>query len=404
MIALHRISHRRPKVVHVCAIDWTVQALLKPQILALKGAGYDVYAMCAPDKYGQSLKDDGIEMIPLDIHRSITPFRDLKTLWQLYRVFRREKFDIVHTHTAKVSLLGQMAAWLAGVPVIVNTVHGFYFHENMKPAKRWFYIAMEWLAAKCSTMILSQNPEDVATAIKLGLGAPTKIKLLGNGVDLTEFAPDRFDADFKSKKRAEIDIDNSAIVVGIIGRLVREKGYLELFEAMGKVISENRNVRLLIIGPEEPEKADRISATTFRQYNIAEQTRWLGHRDDVPELLACCDIYVLPSWREGFPRSAIEAAAMALPIVATNIRGCRQVVNDGVTGLLVPIRNSTELGDAITRLVNNESLRHKMGQAGFEKAKREFDERKVCKIVVDTYRTLLENRGSMPEGHYFNDG
>jgi glycosyltransferase involved in cell wall biosynthesis len=142
----------------------------------------------------------------------------------------------------------------------------------------------------------------------------------------------------------------------------------------------------MVIGPEEPEKADRISQAILAHYGIAERTRWLGSRDDIPELLACCDIYTLPSWREGFPRSAIEAAAMGLPIVATDIRGCRQVVKDGTNGFLVPVRNIGLLGSAIKRLIADEDLRARMGRAGCEKARREFDEQKVCQIVLDTYR------------------
>ena len=141
---------------------------------------------------------------------------------------------------------------------------------------------------------------------------------------------------------------------------------------------KNKKVWLLIIGPEELEKADRISPWVFKKYGIEKRTRWLGPRDDIPELLACSDIYVLPSWREGFPRSAIEVAAMGLPIVATNIRGCRQVVEDGNNGLLVPLKNVEELQETLEKLVNDAQLRSQMGQAGYEKAQREFDEQKIC--------------------------
>ena len=389
MIALQKTNNPRAKVVHVCAIDWTVQALLKSQILALKKAGYDVYVMCTPDKYRQSLKDEGIEMIPITIHRSLTPFRDLKTLWQMYRVFRREKFDIVHTHTPKVSLLGQMAAWLARVPIIINTVHGFYFHDDMYWAKYKFYVLMEKIAARFSSRILSQNPEDVETAMKLGICKRDRIKMLGNGVDLSKFDPARFDAAFRRRKKAQVGLPEDALVVSIIGRLVREKGYLELFEAMRSVMANNDNVWLLIIGAQEPEKTGRLSSQALAEYGIAERTRYLGIREDIPELLACCDIYTLPSWREGFPRSAIEATAMALPVVATNIRGCRQVVDDGINGLLVPLRDSASLVMALEKLIADNILRRKMGRAGYEKSRRQFNEVRVCDVVLDTYNRLL---------------
>jgi glycosyltransferase involved in cell wall biosynthesis len=260
----------------------------------------------------------------------------------------------------------------------------------MKPLVRRFYVAMEWIAAKCSTIILCQNPEDIETAVKLGICKYNKIKLLGNGVDLSIFDPFKFDDEFKHRKRSEIGVPENAVVVGIIGRLVKEKGYLELFEAMRDIMARNKNVWLVIIGPEEPEKSDRISPDTLAEYNITSQTCWLGDRYDVAELLACCDVYTLPSWREGFPRSAIEAAAMRLPIVTTNVRGCRQVVEDGVNGLLVPLKNIDALTSAIKKLIEDQQVRQKMGQAGYEKARREFDEQNVCRIVLDTYKQLLE--------------
>jgi glycosyltransferase involved in cell wall biosynthesis len=379
-------GHAETSVAVVCAIDITLKVLLIAQVKAAQQAGYVVHGVCTEGPDFQWLRDQGVTMHAVTIRRSISPLSDLIALWRMFRYFKREKIDIIHTHTPKCSLLGQLAAKLAGVPTIINTIHGFYFHDNMKPMARRFYVLMERIAALCSTKILSQNPEDVETAVRLGICNRDKIRLLGNGVDLSKFDPRRFDKEFQRKKRTEIGLPQAAIVVGIIGRLVKEKGYLELFEAMQPIMRADPNVWLMVIGPEEPEKADRISQAILAHYGIAERTQWLGSRDDIPELLACCDIYTLPSWREGFPRSAIEAAAMGLPIVATDIRGCRQVVEDGASGFLVPVRNSGSLGSAIKRLIAEEDLRARMGRAGSEKARREFDEQTVCRIVLDTYR------------------
>ncbi len=380
------------KLAIITAVDTSLKVLLIAQIKALQKEGYGVHGICSDGPNFDFLKQEGLEMHGITIKRSISPFSDMAALWKMYRFFKKEKIGIVHTHTPKCSLLGQLAAKLAGVPVIINTIHGFYFHENMKTLTKWFYIVMEWIAGKCSTMSLSQNQEDIKTAIKLKICKPDKIKLLGNGVNLERFNSARFDSNFKTQKRQEIDIPQDAVVIGIIGRLVREKGFLELFDAFKEIIKEHNNVWLIIIGPEEPEKTDRISADTFKQYGIEDRTIYLGIRDDIPELLACCDIYTLPSWREGLPRSAIEAAAMALPIVATNIRGCRQVVESGKNGLLVELKNTSELKNALVKLIENPALRIQMGQAGCEKAQKEFDENKVCEIVLDTYKQLLAKR------------
>lgn len=379
----------KKKLAVVSAVDSTFKVLLLAQLKAAQKAGYDVHGVCTKGQNFSMLKSQGIRMYSIEINRSIAPFSDIVALWKMYRFFKRENVNIVHTHTPKCSLLGQLAAKLAGVPVIINTVHGFYFHDDMKPLARWFFIIMEWIAGKCSTVILSQNSEDIDTAIKLGICKPDRIKLLGNGVNLNKFNPERFDDNFKKQKRKEIGVPEDVTVIGIIGRLVKEKGYLELLEAFREIIKKHNNVWFVIIGPEEPEKTNRISADTFKQSGIEERTKYLGSRDDVPELLSCFDIYVLPSWREGFPRSAIEAAAMRLPIITTNIRGCRQVVEDGKNGLLVPLKKSKELEKALIKLIENLKLREQMANAGYKKAKKEFDEQKVCEIVLQTYEDCL---------------
>ena len=378
------------KLAVITAVDITMSGLVLAQLKAARDRGYEVHGVCTEGSNFPSLREEGIQMHGVTIYRKMSPFRDLKTLWKLYSLFRCERFSVVHTHTPKVSLLGQLAAKLAGVPVIINTVHGYYFHENMKPLPRLFYTAMEWIASRCSTFILSQNPEDVETAIRLRIAHPGKIQVLGNGVDLNHFDPLRFSEADRVRKRQTIGIPPNAVVVGIIGRLVREKGYLELFQAMKQLMDHHENAWLMIIGIEEPEKADRISGHTFKEYGIEERTKWMGEcrKEEIPGLLACCDIYVLPSWREGFPRSAIEAAAMGLPVVATNIRGCRQVVEHETSGLLVPLKDVKALTQALCRLLESQDLRQRMGQAGYEKSRKEFDEGRICEIVVETYDRL----------------
>lgn len=390
------------KVAVATAIDSTMAILVFAQIKAAQDAGFEVHGICSQGPNYDFLKNNGVHMHIVRIRRSISPLSDLAAVFNMWRYFKRQKFTIVHTHTPKQTLLGQLAAKLAGVPIIINTVHGLCFHEQMKPLKKYFLMAVEWIAGKFSTIILSQNPEDVDTAIRLGIAKPDRIKILGNGIDLTKFEPSRFDEDFKKNKRRQIGVPADAAVIGIIGRLTKEKGYLELFEAMKTVMVNNSQVWLVIIGPEEPEKSDRIAGDTYKLYGIGDRTVWLGWRTDTPELLSCLDIYTLPSWREGFPRSAIEAVAMGLPIVATNIRGCRQVVEEGVNGFLVPLHDIDALANALIKLAQNKHLREEMGLAGRRKALKEFDENKVCKTVINTYNELLSERSRKHLGRRFS--
>ena len=221
---------------------------------------------------------------------------------------------------------------------------------------------------------------------------------MGNGVDLSRFDPERFDVDSRAGVRRSLGIASDAIVVTIIARRVREKGYVELFEAMRGVMQRHSDVHLVIIGPGDPVKRDRIDPQSMSRFGIDQRTHWLGRRDDVPELLASTDIFALPSWREGFPRSAIEAAASGKPIVTTDVRGCRQVVEDGVNGLLVPLRDAAALETALEKLVDSSSLRSRYGAAGRDKALREFDERRVIRIVLDTIGEELRAGGLVKDG------
>ena len=181
--------------------------------------------------------------------------------------------------------------------------------------------------------------------------------------------------------------------MGIVGRLVREKGYLELFEAVSKLTAKGHNIWLLAIGPEEPEKTDAIDISTAEASDIRDRCVFCGQRDDVDELMTAMDIYALPSYREGYPRSAMEASAMSLPVVTSDIRGCREVVIDGATGFLVPVRDAAALERAIEKLIIDEPLRLKMGLEGRRRAESTFNENKVVDIIMEEYKQLLSRAG-----------
>jgi len=210
--------------------------------------------------------------------------------------------------------------------------------------------------------------------------------VLGNGIDLTRFGPD---AAKRSRVRLDLGLDDDDIVIGAVGRLVREKGYPELLEANRAVKEQVSSASLVVVGPHEPDKADALSVSEIAAAEDAG-VRFLGHRDDVEDLYPAMDIYVLASHREGFPRSAMEAAATDLPLILTNIRGCRQVVNDGVNGLLVPPDNATALATAITELAQSRDLRARMGAAGITKAALDFNQQRVIETTLATYRRLLD--------------
>jgi len=385
------------KVAHITTIDMSLRYLLLNQLRSLQQAGYEVVGISSPGLEVPAIEAAGIQHISVIMTRNpFTPLQDLRALWQLYRVFRRERFTIVHTHTPKAGILGRWAAKLAKVPVIVHTSHGFVFHENSPWLWRRFFVVLEKIAAYCSDLIFSVNHEDIETAIREGICNPDKIVPLGNGgigIDITLFDPDRFPPDHIARKRLEVGLPNGASVVGFVGRLVQEKGLLELFAAARIVREQVPDVRLLIVGPVDTEKSDALTPDTAQDYGIADICHFLGMRQDMPELYALMDVFVLPSHREGFPRAPMEASAMKVPCVVTNIRGCREAVEHGRNGLLVPLGDVQALADAIIELLTDREKARRMGEEGRRMALERFDERLVFEKVKAEYARLLREKG-----------
>lgn len=372
----------RPKLLHLTTTDISLELLLGPQLSAFRAAGYDVHATSAPGPFVEAIEARGVTFHPLEHStRSMSVLDDLRAAREFYQLCRELQPDIVHTHNPKPGVYGRIAARLARVPLVVNTVHGLYAQPTDRFAKRAVVYGLERVAALFSNAELVQNPEDVAVLRSLRV-PQRKLTVLGNGVDLERFGPAT--AEERAATRHELALADDEVVIGAVGRLVDEKGYPELFDAFATVRKRHPNARLVVVGPHQPDKADAVSPDTMKQAEAGGVT-FLGHRDDVERLYSTFDIYVLASHREGFPRSAMEAAACGLPLVATDIRGCRQVVDDDVNGLLVPVRDSKALADALARLVGDPDLRHRLGASAVDKSRREFDQQRVIECTLHAY-------------------
>jgi glycosyltransferase involved in cell wall biosynthesis len=379
-----------PLVIHVATTDMSLELLLGPQLSAFASAGYRVAGASAPGPHVSALADRGIEHLPLEhATRSMALSEDARAFRELYSLFRRRRPTIVHTHNPKPGVYGRIAARMAGTPAIVNTVHGLYALPEDSLARRTAVYGLERTAAAFSHVELVQNEEDLAVLRRLRV-PDDRLELLGNGIDLERFDPDRFTAEDAAWARRELGASAANnVVVGTVGRLVIEKGYRELFAAVG-ILPES--VRVAVIGFDEPDKSDAVSTDEIATAKSAG-VRFLGGRDDVDRLSTGMDIFVLASHREGFPRAAMEAAAMGVPIVATDIRGCRQVVAHGVSGLLVPPGDHAALGSAIGRLAGDPQLRARMSIAARERAGRLFDQQRCIDTTLSAYERLLRRRG-----------
>lgn len=377
------------RIAHLTTVDMSLRFLVRPQLRAAADLGAESLGISAPGPWVADIEADGVRHIALESStRGIDWKSDLKTMIELWRALRREKPDILHTHNPKPGVYGRILGRLAGVPVVVNTVHGLYATEDDRWLKRTIVYGLEALASRFSDIELYQNPEDLALMTRIRAVPRHKAFLLGNGVDLERFGPSDNSLEERRRIRSELDVADDTVVVGIVGRLVAEKGYPELFEAFAGVAG---NAVLVVVGPDDPSKPDALDRRLIESAEM-QGVRFLGMRADVDALYRAFDVFVLPSHREGFPRAAMEAAASGLPIIATDIRGCRQVVEHGSNGLLVPVAQPQALADAIDVLVGDSSLRTSYGASSAAKARREFDEREVVRIVAEAHRRAWETR------------
>lgn len=381
------------KVAHLTTIDMSLRFLLQNQLLSLVVAGYEVSGISAPGSHVEAITAAGIRHLTVPMTRRITPLADLLSLIALYRVIRREKFTIVHAHTPKPALLGQLAARLAGVPLVVNTLHGLTFRDDTPRFKRHLLVLLERVCALMSDFILSQNPDDLETFVREGIAPREKLRFLGNGIDLQRFDEAAVSPESVARARAELGLSPGDKVVGFVGRLVVEKGILELVSAMSAVHERLPNARLLIIGPSDGEKSDAMSRRDARFDPVRQIAVFAGLRSDMPEMYAVMDVFALPSHREGFPRSPMEAAAMRRPAIVTDVTGCRETVQDGVNGYLFPKGDAAALAARIQDLLLHPERCRAFGEAGRRLAEERFDELRVFRIVADTYRELLEKKG-----------
>lgn len=384
------------RLAHLTTSDISLSLLLGHQLHAYRESGFEVTGISAPGPWAATLRRAGIAHVALPhLRRSWSPLADLRAFVALVGLFRRHRFDIVHTHNPKTGVLGRIAARLAGTPVVVNTVHGLYGTDG-GAARRVMYLGLERLAAACSDFEFCQSQEDLQTLRALRIVRKDRSTFIGNGVDLSAFDPAMYD---RAAIRAAYGLEAETIVVGTVGRLVWEKGYQEFFAVAERVCATRPDVRFIAVGPRDDSKADAIPQAVLADLERRGVVRFFGLRTDMPELYRAMDIFVLASHREGFPRSAVEAAAMGLPLVLTDIRGCREVVTDGHNGFLVEPGNTMALEVATLRLIGSPALRRQFGEACRGRALEEFDERRIIGQVVQVYRRLLaEKRGHAVDG------
>jgi glycosyltransferase involved in cell wall biosynthesis len=364
------------KIAHLTTVDMSLALLLATELQVDVEAGHEVIGMSAPGPYVARVEGLGVRHVPLrSLTRAWDPRSDLRAARELWRAIRTERPDVLHTHNPKTGVLGRLLGRAARVPVVVNTCHGLWAGPGDPMLRRAVVVSVEGAAAQLSHAELYQNAAD-RHALRRVVPA-RRATVVGNGVDLQRF---RFDPAGRERLRREWRIGPEQLLVVGVGRRVAEKGLPELAQAARAL--EGR-ARFVWVGPDDAAKTDRVDPAAVAPVELA------GELDDMPAVYSAADVFVLPTHREGFSRSGMEAAACARPMVLTDIRGCREIGRDGEHLLLVPPRDPASLGAAIDRLLGDAALRERLGAAAAARARAEFDQRRVAQVSLDTYARVL---------------
>lgn len=383
------------KIVLFANTDWYLWNFRRSLALAARAAGHEVLLVSPPGNYGARFTQLGLRWQPLAMdRRSLNPLREMGVLWRLVRLLRHERPALVHGFTIKCVVYGAIAARVAHVPARVNAVAGLGYVFSSSDAKARLLRPLvrgllRFALGGRSARLILQNPDDVALFEHAGLTDTAHVRLIrGSGVDCERFVP---------RTRVAQAAPNQPLRVLLAARLLWDKGIAEYTEAARALRACGTRATFLLAGTPDAGNPAGVPETMLRSWVDEGVVAWLGHVDDMAALFRSVDVVVLPSYREGAPKSLIEAAACGLPLVTTDTPGCREVVTDNVDGLLVPSRDAVALADAIARLLGDAALRARLGQAARVKALAEFDEKIVIEKTLAVYQELLGEKPRLPQ-------
>ena len=338
--------------------------------------------------------DRGVEIINLpSLVRRISPWNDLKTFVLLWSLIRRHKPHIVHTHTSKAGVLGRLAAWLAGVPIIIHKPHGHVFYGHFGPRLSRLFLFIERLLGGITDQVVALTPMEARDYLSLRVLKADKISTIHSGVELNRY---HITEKERQQKKKELGISPDSLVVGYVGWLIPIKGVTYLVNAMARVAEKYPKSLLVLVGKGDDKGEEEVHLRKQVEHvGLADKVRFLGWRSDVDEIMGCFDIFVLPSLNEGMGRVLVEAMAAGLPIVASRVGGIPDLVKDGQNGLLVPAADAPALAKAISDLLADKEKRNRMGKAG-KKICRAYSAEAMVEKIDNLYAELLEKCSHSP--------
>lgn len=367
------------KVVDIINLSSSAHTLLRNRVKMMRASGLDNRIICMDGPYVGALREEGIPVETVRLPRGYNILKLVVSFFEILAYLRREDIDLVHTHCSIPGFIGRLAAWIAGVPVIIHTVHGFHFHDRSSPPKRLLYMLLERFAGLFVDALLSQNRADMEEARAYRIVAPDRLYFIGNGIDLERFRP-------RTRQTATDD----RVIITCVARMEAVKNHEMLFEAIRLLKEGGERFRLWLIGdgglrPKYQDLCERMKIDRLVQF--------LGYRDDIPELLSQTDLAVLTSIKEGIPRVVLEAMAMGIPVVATRVKGTSEAVWNGETGFTVELGDTQGLAARLSELIGDPGLRMKMGRRAREIAVERFDENLIVDALRRIYLDLFLKKG-----------
>lgn len=368
------------KILLFANTDWYLYNFRLSLAKDLRDQGHDVILLSPPGHFQKLLQEDGFQLITFTFSRQgINPIYEIWTLWQLIRTYQKVRPDIVHHFTIKPVIYGSLAAHFLSIRGTINSITGLgHLFIDPSPVTRFLRVVAKWLyrISLRNTQVIFENPEDREIFINKRLLKAAHTHLIpGTGVDVEKFRP--------------VQKKNDIPVILFSSRMLATKGVLEYMEAVRILKQNGIKARFALAGATDPGNPASVTDGQIESWSQSGLVEWWGWREDMPNTLAQTDIFCLPSYREGVPNALIEACACGLPIVTTDVPGCRDVVTHGVNGLLVPVRDAFALAQALETLLTSPELRQRMGMAGRETAINKFSITKVNAETLSVYKLLL---------------
>jgi len=385
----------------ITTIPITIKAFFGGQLRFLRDNGFDVTIITSPittqyESFGSRLPE-GIKFETVQMGRTIKPVEDIKAFFRILAILRRGRFDIVQYVTPKAALFGSVASWLVGIPVRLYLMWGLYYVTQCGIKNKIFKF-LEKVVCRLSTDIAPDSKGNCRIAIKEGFCKAEKIAVVchgsANGVDTERFDPQKL-AETGIRIRGELHLPHRAKVFGSITPIVGDKGVNEMVGAFVKIAEEYSNTYLLIVG--QTTEKDPVDSATLETIRNHPRIRHIGWQKEPEKYLAAMDIFVLPTYREGFGVVNIEACAMQLPVISTDVPGPQESIIDEETGLLVPARTVEPLVNAMKRLLDELEFARQLGIAGRQRVQEYYEQKQLWKAIVEHRRALLKKTGRFKE-------